>query len=93
MVRRLGGRERALGMRVPMELPLTINQRWSLDVVSDTLGDGRRFCTLATVDDFNRECLTLVVDISLDGVHVVHELERLASERGRPQVIVSGNRT
>ena len=66
-------------------LPLTINQRWSLDFVSDTLSDGRRFRILAIVDDFSRECLTLVVDTSLGGVRVVRELERLALERATPQ--------
>jgi len=50
-----------------MALPLTINQRWSLDFVSDTLSDGRRFRILAIVDDFSRECLTMVVDTSLGG--------------------------
>ena len=93
MVRRRGGRKRALGTRAPMVLPLTINQRWSLDFVSDTLSDGRRFRILAIVDDFSRECLTMVVDTSLGGVRVVRELERLALERGTPQVIVSDNGT
>ena len=93
MVGRRGGRKRALGTRAPMVLPLTINQRWSLDLVSDTLGDGRRFRILAIVDDFSRECLTLVVDTSLGGVRVVRELERLALERATPQVIVSDNGT
>ena len=85
MVGRRGGRKRALGTRAPMVLPLTINQRWSLDLVSDTLGDGRRFRILAIVDDFSRECLTLVIDTSLGGVRVVRELERLAFERARPR--------
>jgi putative transposase len=93
MVRRRGGRKRALGTRAPMVLPLTINQRWSLDFVSDTLSDGRRFRILAIVDDFSRECLTLVVDTSLGGVRVVRELERLGLERGTPQIIVSDNGT
>jgi putative transposase len=93
MVRRRGGRKRALGTRAPMVLPLTINQRWSLDFVSDTLGDGRRFRILAIVDDFSRECLTLVVDTSLGGMRVVRELERLTLERGTPPVIVSDNGT
>ena len=91
MVRRRGGRKRALGTRAPTVLPLTINQRWSLDFVSDTLSDGRRFRILAIVDDFSRECLTMVVDTSLGGVRVVRELERLTLERGTPQVIVSDN--
>lgn len=93
MVRRRGGRKRALGTRAPMVLPLTINQRWSLDFVSDTLSDGRRFRILAIVDDFSRECLTMVVDTSLGGVRVVRELERLTLARGTPQVIVSDNGT
>jgi putative transposase len=57
MVRRRGRRKRALGTRVPILLPRAINQRWSLDFVSDTLSDGRRFRILCVVDDFSRECL------------------------------------
>jgi len=52
MVRRRRGRKRAPGTRAPMALPNTINQRWSLDFVSDTLSDGRRFRILCVVDDF-----------------------------------------
>jgi len=93
MVRRRGGRKRALGTRAPMMLPLAINQRWSLDFVSDTLSDGRRFRILCVVDDFSRECLATVVDTSLGGVRVVRELEWLALARALPQVIVSDNGT
>jgi putative transposase len=42
-VRRRGRRKRALGTRAPMALPQGPNQRWSLDFVSDTLTDSRRF--------------------------------------------------
>src|SRR5580700_4997945 len=93
MVRRRGGRKRALGTRTPMTLPLTINQRWSLDFVSDTLSEGRRFRILCIVDDFSRECLATVVDTSLGGVRVVRELERLAIERATPETVVSDNGT
>ena len=93
MVRRRGGRKRALGTRAPMSLPATINQRWSLDFVADTLSDGRRFRILCVVDDFSRECLACVVDTSLGGVRVVRELERLSRDRATPQVIVSDNGT
>ena len=51
MVRRRRGRKRALGTRAPMMLPEAINQRWSLDFVSDALSDGRRFRILCIVDD------------------------------------------
>jgi putative transposase len=93
MVRRRGGRKRALGTRAPIELPHAINQRWSLDFVSDTLADGRRFRILCIVDDFSRECLATVVDSSLSGVRVVRELDRISLERITPKVIVSDNGT
>jgi len=93
MVRRRRGRKRALGTRAPMMLPSTINQQWSLDFVSDTLGDGRRFRILCMVDDFSRECLATVVDTSLSGVRVVRELERLTTERAVPQEMISDNGT
>ena len=92
MVRRRRGRKRALGTRAPMTLPNAINQRWSLDFVSDALSDGRRFRILCVVDDFSRECLATVVDTSLGGVRVVRELERLGLS-AHSQVIVSDNGT
>jgi putative transposase len=93
MVRRRRGRKRALGTRAPMVLPGRINQRWSLDFVSDTLSDGRRFRILCIVDDFSRESLATVVDTSLGGVRVVRELERLTFERALPEMVVSDNGT
>ncbi len=57
MVRKRGGRKRALGTRAPMAIPQGPNQRWSLDFVSDALNDGRRFRVFAVVDDFTMECL------------------------------------
>ena len=84
---------RSFGTCAPIELPRAINQRWSLDFVSDTLADGRRFRILRIVDDFSRECLATVVDTSLSGVRVVRELERLSLERATPTVIVSDNGT
>ena len=92
-VRKRGGRKRALGTRAPMVVPQGINQRWSLDFVSDALTDGRRFRILAVIDDFNRECLALVADVSLSGVRVARELDRIAELRGTPCLIVSDNGT
>ncbi len=92
-VRKRGGRKRALGTRSPMVLPEAPNRRWSLDFVSDALANGRRFRVLAVVDDFTRECLTLVVDTSLSGIRVGRELDRITEARGRPRVIVSDNGT
>lgn len=92
-VRRRGGRKRAIGTRAPMTPPKGCNQRWSLDFVSDTLSDGRRFRILVVVDDFTRECLALVVDTSIGGRRVARELDALMKQRGRPLMIVSDNGT
>ena len=93
VVRRRGGRKRALGTRAPMAIPQGANQRWSVDFVQDTLIDGRRFRALAIVDDFTRECLGLAVDTSLSGVRVARELSMIVEQRGRPCMVVSDNGT
>lgn len=92
-VKRRGGRKRALGTRRPMLVPDKPNERWSLDFVSDAFTDGRRFRVLAIVDDFSRECLSLVADTSLSGHRVTRELTELMAGRGRPKTIVSDNGT
>ncbi|MDH2356161.1 IS3 family transposase [Bradyrhizobium sp. SSUT112] len=90
-VRRRGGRKRAIGTRAPMLVPMTPNDRWSLDFVSDQLTCGRRFRILTVVDDCTRECLALVADTSLSGIRVARELDRLMIERGKPRMVVSDN--
>ena len=92
-VRKRGGRKRALGTRAPMTVPQDRNQRWSLDFVSDSLVDGRRFRILCVIDDFSRECLATVVDNSISGVRVARELDRIAALRGPPCMVVSDNGT
>lgn len=92
-VRKRGGRKRALGVRAPIALPSAPNMRWSLDFVSDSFTDGRRFRVLAVVDDFTRECLALVADTSLSGARVARELDGVIAQRGCPQTCVSDNGT
>jgi putative transposase len=92
-VRRRGGRKRALGTRRPIAIPQGANQRWSLDFLSDSFTDGRRFRILAVVDDFTRECLCLVADTSLSGARVARELDAVIARRSRPLSVVSDNGT
>lgn len=74
-VRRRKGRKRALGTRRPLEVPQGINQRWSLDFVSDALSCGRRFRIFAVVDDHSRKCVRLIADTSVSGTRVARELD------------------
>jgi putative transposase len=93
MVRKRGGRKRAVGTRAPMLVPTQPNERWSLDFVSDQFANGRRFRILTVVDDCTRECLAAVADTSLSGMRVARELDQIIARRGRPKMIVSDNGT
>ena len=89
---RLKRRKKKIAMlRVKLPEPKRVNQRWSMDFVSDSLCTGQRFRVLAILDDFSRECLALEVDTSIGGARVVNTLERLAELRGLPDVITIDN--
>lgn len=92
-VKKRGGRKRALGTRAPITLPFGPNVRWSMDFVSDSFTDGRRFRVLCIVDDFTRECLGLIPDTSLSGARVTRELNRIIALCGKPTTCVSDNGT
>jgi putative transposase len=93
MVRKRGGRKRALGTRTPMPGAVLPSDRWSLDFVSDQFVSGRRFRILGIYDDCTRECLAVVADISLSGRRVARELDLLITARGKPKSIISNNGT
>lgn len=67
--------------------PQSINEVWSIDFLSDSLWDGRKFRVLNIVDDFNRQVLTLEADISLPAMRVIRVLEYLKEFRGLPKMI------
>lgn len=65
-------------------VPTAPNQVWSIDFMSDSLVDGRKFRLFNVIDDFNRESLAIEVDTSLPSLRVIRVLERLISLRGKP---------
>lgn len=71
--------------------PNTVNERWSMDFVSDQLANSLRFRTLNIVDDCSREALAIEVARSLPGSAVVGALEAVAGVRGYPHQIVIDN--
>ena len=92
-VRRRRSRRRIAVARTPIPRPEGPNSRWSTDFVHDQLANGRRFRVLTIIDDVTKECLAAVPDTSLSGKRVVREMQALIARRGRPDVIVSDNRT
>lgn len=63
------------------------NQVWSVDFLSDSLWNGRKFRILNIIDDFNREVLSVEADTSLPALRVIRVLEQLRQTRGLPQMI------
>ena len=90
-VRRRRRKRITRGARVPLARPSGRGERWSMDFMADTLGDGRHFRTLNIVDDYTRECVAIVVDRSLPGARVVRVLEHLEATTGLPHRIVVDN--
>ena len=70
-----------------LSVPLSINQTWSIDFMSDSLNTGRKIRTFNVIDDYNRECLGIEVDLSLPAQRVIQSLEQLIEWRGKPKAI------
>ena len=68
-----------------------VNDRWSMDFVSDSLSDGRKIRVLTVIDSFTRECLALKIARSLPSRSVTEELDRVITKRGAPRTIQVDN--
>jgi putative transposase len=90
ILRRKKSRKGAAGLGVTMPPPVKSNERWIMDLVTDSIVTGRRFRALAIVDDFSLECPGIEVDTSLGG-QGRSVLDRLAETRGLPKVITMDN--
>ena len=90
-LRRKRRRKNTAGIRMILPLPQRVNERWSMDFVTDSIVTGRRFRALTIIDNYSRECPAIEVDTSLGGRRVVGVLERLAETRGLPEVITIDN--
>jgi len=72
---------------VPLFVPKHSNISWSMDFMSDSLDNGKKFRALNIIDDFNRECLEIEIDYSLPSLRVIRVLEKIAFWRGFPKQI------
>lgn len=86
-------RKVASAARVPQIKASRVNERWSMDFVTERLEDGRYFRMLTVVDQFTRECPAVEPALSLTGTKVAACLTRLVEQRGIPQSITVDNGT
>lgn len=74
-------------IKEPLEAPVQPNHTWSMDFMSDALGDGRKVRVFNVIDDFNREALAIEAGLSFPARRVVRVLEWLKHEKGLPRRI------
>lgn len=78
-------------VKLPLSVPDAPNQVWSIDFMTDSLVDGRKFRLLNVIDDFNRESLAIEVDTSMPSLRVIRVLNRIIAQRGKPANIRTDN--
>jgi putative transposase len=84
-------RKRVSGSRVLLPPAHRPQERWSMDFLTDSLADGRRFRVLTIVDTVSRVSPAIEVGVSVTGERVVAVLERLRRTIGRPERIAIDN--
>jgi putative transposase len=77
--------------RVGRRTAVGVNESWSMDFVTDSLFNGRRFRSLTVVDNFSRECLVIRVGQKIRGEDVTRVLNQLKATRGIPRSIYVDN--
>jgi putative transposase len=69
-------KKRVSRTRTTQPAPTAPNQRWSMDFMSDSLYDGRRFRVLTVVDTMTRESPIMAVERSFSGEKVAEVLDQ-----------------
>jgi len=91
IVRTKKRKERAQRQRVAQGSALRPDQKWSMDFVAQRLPDGRWIRVLTVVDQYTRECVTLLADNTLSGEKVATALDKVLLQRGVPESITVDN--
>ena len=78
-------------IKLPLEVPTSLNECWSMDFMSDGLTDGRKVRVFNVIDDCNREALAIDVGLTYPARAVIETLEQLKEEIGTPKYIRCDN--
>lgn len=90
-VRRRRRKKIPVADRQPLIRPGAANEVWSMDFVFDRIASGRSLKCLTIVDDATHESVAVIPAHSIGGDHLVHMLDGICAQRGRPQVIRTDN--
>lgn len=86
-------RKRRLPARIKERLfvPGAVNDTWSIDFMSDSLANGRRFRVINIIDDFNREALLNEAYYSIPATRLVQKIKEVLLHRAKPKRIRTDN--
>lgn len=70
--------------RSPLAVPIYLNDTWSMDFLSDSFGDGRKFRVFSLMDHCSRQALAIEADTSIPSERVIRILNRTIQDRGKP---------
>ena len=79
--------------RLSLDQASQVDERWSMDFVTDQLVDGRYFRVFTVVDEFSRECVALHAAISIRSKDVGEVLDDAIRRRSAPAAITCDNGT
>ena len=77
----------------PLVLPVKVKKGLIIDFMSDALGCSMRFRTFNVPEDFNRELLSIEVDLNSPAARVLRVLERIAARHSFSAQIIVDNGT
>lgn len=84
-------KKRVSAPRLIQPAPTAPNQRWSMDFMSDSLHDGRRFRVFTLVDNMTRESPHIAVERSFSGQQIAEILDQVGQRIGLPEAIQLDN--
>ena len=78
-------------VKQPLEVPVALDDYWSVDFMSDALSDGRKVCVFNVIDDCNREALLIDAGLYYPKRAPVETLEQLKEEIGTLKYVSCDN--
>jgi putative transposase len=75
----------------PIEIPLTENQEWAMDFMSDILENGVQIRTLNIIDHYNRKCKGLQIRKSIPAGELIKIVGEAIRKHGKPKGIRTDN--